>query len=378
MNIDLPQQLDSQHLETAAQHYADRGFLLLSGLEDAVTAKFRPVLAAQIGVHELDLPSALNPANSEVIFPAQVRQRLGRVDTGRQFARSLLGVLEPLLTRLIGPLVHVSSTFHAQFKGDGVKAVDHGGYSAAAEGMEVHGPYLLHQDFTGASIPTSPSAVTLWVPMNTCRCWTLRLYPGSHRFGLLCNRWLELDDKRLAPLGEPIDIQARVGTAVLFNALMLHGTSNPGPLRRVSCDIRFFPLCGFLPSETHLLGSSPFAALREGLDRAFNPVLQSPLLEDQVFLGQQIQLGDVPQLSVLNWLKYLSHVLCGNKDEGLPYLERFVNSDIGFDDVGAYISKFHNQPVHEATLRAVRERIGYVAPHAVELVRSESLSRGIS
>lgn len=360
MNIDL-QHLDSQQLEAAAQHYAERGFILLSGLEDIVTAKFRPVLADRIGVNEHELGAILNPANSGVIFPPQVRERLGRIETSRPFAQTLLGVLRPLLTRLIGPLVHVSSTFHAQFKGEGAQEVDHGGYSEATEYMEVHGPYLLHQDFAGASIPTSPSAMTLWVPMNDCLNWNLRLYPGSHRRGLICNSWLALDDERLAPLGEPVDIVARAGTAVCFNALMLHGTSNPGPLKRVSCDIRFFPLCGFLPSETHLLDASPSNALREGLDRAFSPVLQAPLLEDQVFLGDEIQLGDVPPLSVLNWVKYLSHVVAGRKDEALAHLERFVNTDMGFDSVTAYNAKFTSQPVCEATLLSVRKQVASAA-----------------
>lgn len=364
MNIDLTQ-LDPEQLEIAAEHYAERGFILLSGLEDMVTAKFRPVLADRIGVNERELVAILDPEKTEVIFPPQVRERLGRIETSRHLAQSLLEVLRPLLTRLIGPLVHVSSTFHAQFKGEGVEEVNHGGYSKAAEYLEVHGPYLLHQDFAGASIPTSPSALTLWVAMNDCPDWNLRLYPGSHRRGLICNRWLALDDERLAPLGEPIDIVARTGTAVLFNALMLHGTSNPGPLRRVSCDIRFFPLCGFLPSETHLLEASPSDALREGLVRAFSPVLQAPLLEDQVFLGDEIQLEDVPPLSVLNWVRFLSDVVAGRKDEAVAHLERFVNTDMGFDSVTAYNAKFTDQPVCEATLSSVRERVANAATRVV-------------
>ena len=101
--------------------------------------------------------------------------------------------------------------------------------------------------------PTSPSAVTLWVSMNSCPDWTVRFYPASHRQGLLCNDFLELDDQRLAALEKPIEVHAKIGTGVLFNALMLHGTGNPGSQRRVSCDIRFFPLCAFLPSTVHFL-----------------------------------------------------------------------------------------------------------------------------
>jgi hypothetical protein len=158
---------------------------------------------------------------------------------------------------------------------------------------------------------------------------------------------------------------------------MLHGTSNPGPLRRVSCDIRFFPLCGFLPSETHLLGAAPSDTLRNGLKRAFSPVLSAPLLEGQVFLGEKIELGDVPRLSVLNWVKYLSQVVNGKKDEALPYLERFVNTDIGTDSVAVYESKFHNQPVHEAKLQSVRERLARVATGAPKSIY-DSLAKTIS
>ena len=46
---------DSQQLEIAAKHYPERGFILLSGLESIVTAKFRPVLAARVGVNQLPI-----------------------------------------------------------------------------------------------------------------------------------------------------------------------------------------------------------------------------------------------------------------------------------------------------------------------------------
>src|ERR1700732_4454603 len=101
MNIDL-QHLDSEQLERAAQHYAEHGFILLSGLEDIVTAKFRPVLADRIGVNVHELAAILNPMNSGAIFPPQVRERLGRIETSPQLAQSLLEVVRPLLTRLIG------------------------------------------------------------------------------------------------------------------------------------------------------------------------------------------------------------------------------------------------------------------------------------
>jgi hypothetical protein len=354
MNFNL-QQLGEQHLDDAIHYYAEHGFLVLSGLEDAITTKFRSVLADVIGVEKYNMADILDPENPAKTFPIEIRQRLVRVTTPHHLAQQLLDILKPLLIRLIGPFVHVSSTFHGQFKGGGAKAVDQG-YGADPEYMEVHNPVLLHQDFTGASFPTSPSAVTLWVAMNSYQCWNLRLYPGSHRFGMLCNRFLELDEKGLEALGRPVDVPARIGTAVLFNALILHGTSNPGPLRRVSCDIRFFPLCGFIPSQVYGIDPRPSYALIEGIRRAFSSVLLAPLLEIDTFLGKEVGIiKDVPPSSILNWVNYLVHLVHGEMDKALPHLERFANTNIGFDAQEVYVSRFHGRRIHDATLSSARE-----------------------
>jgi hypothetical protein len=253
----------------------------------------------------------------------------------------------------------VSSTFHVQYKGGSRRRVEHGGYVPDSDFTELHGQYLLHQDFTGAALPTSPSAVTVWTAMNTCPQWNLRLYPGSHRLGMLCNQWLELDDNRLEALGNPIDIQAQEGTAVVFNAMLLHGTSNPGPKVRASCDVRFFPLCGFLPSQVHLLAPSAARELALGLDRVSGPVLRSPLLETQAFLGETPVVPSLPaRNSVLNWANYVKLVMRGELDEALPSLERFVNVEIGGDPLTPYAKKFHGREVHEQTLRMARELMG--------------------
>jgi hypothetical protein len=143
----------------------------------------------------------------------------------------------------------------------------------------------------------------------------------------------------------------------LFNAMLLHGTSKPGRLRRLSCDIRFFPLCGFLPSETHLL-SRAGESLRAGLEHARGPVLQAPLLEDLVFLGEPVSLGEVPRHSVLNWINYLAAVMRGESDEALVHFARFVNAKMNTDPLDAYVSKFHAKPMYETTLRAARDRLG--------------------
>lgn len=360
--------LDQYQLEAAARFYDENGFLVLSGLEGAAR-QLSLILAHAFGISEERMETILDPAIPMEIFPTEVRQQLARVATPKEFAQSLLHSLRPVLQRLIGPLVHVSSTFHSQFKGSEVHTVDHGGYTADMEYMEVHGPYLLHQDFAGASIPTSPSMLTLWVSLNSSPYWNLRLFSGSHRMGLLCNTWLNLQDQRLPLLGNPVDVQARKGIAVLFNGLTLHGTSNPGPERRISCDIRFFPLCAFLPSEVHLLSSKLHQLLGEGLRQAGGPTIKAPLLEDLVFLGEESRarrttpaLNEPPRYSVYNWVNYISCVLRGEMEAALPQLNRFVNTEIGVDEPEVYINKFHGKQLSVTTLHSLRNRLARFIP----------------
>lgn len=369
MPLDLLR-IDAAALQRAAREYDEQGFLLLSGVED-VSDRLASELAGQLGADETTLDSMLDPERP-VVFPPEVRQRLSKVETSRELAVWLLDRLESLLGQLLGPFVHVSSSFHGQFKGGGTIEVDHGGYKPETNFMEVHGAYLLHQDFGGATIPTSPSAITLWVPLNTCGDWNLRLYPGTHRQGLLSSEWLALDDARLASLEKPVDVQAAKGTAVVFNAMLLHGTSNPGPRRRVSCDIRFFPLCGFLPSEVHMLGDDPLGRLSERLSEETGATLRAPLLEDRVFLGGEIPRETVPSRSVLNWVNYINGVTRGRADEALPHLKRLANADFDATGPATYARKFHNRPVAASTLRAVRERLSAITPDAPELVELDS------
>jgi hypothetical protein len=357
--------LGRDELDAAAQQYEERGFFELSGLQDTVTAQFRMVLAEIMHVNDERLTEILDPTRPATTFPQEVRQRLAQAHTTPELSEALRDDLGPVLRRLIGPLTHVSSTFHVQYKGGDSHRVDHGGYAADSDFMEIYGQYLLHQDFTGATIPTSPSALTVWVAMNSCAQWNLRLYPGSHRLGMLCNQWLELDDTRLDALGSPIDFQAKEGTAVVFNAMLLHGTSNPGSQLRASCDIRFFPLCGFLPSQVHVLSQDAEGELARGLERAYGPVLSAPLLEAQVFLGDELRFADAPpRNSVLNWVDYIAQVMRGGRDQALVALERFVNTEIGADPLGPYAAKFHGRDVYEQNLRAVRERVGRAVPVA--------------
>jgi len=167
-----------------------------------------------------------------------------------------------------------------------------------------------------------------------------------------------LDDPRLQTFARPIDLPARVGTGVLFNAMILHGTSNPGPQRRVSCDLRFFPLCGFLPSEVHVLDARGAGALRERQHRVNGPTLRTPLLESLVFLGERVEMDDPPPHSTLNWARYLAHVMDGAPQLGLPYLHRFINTTLLDDPPSVFVEKFHGRPVHEDNLKALRDLVG--------------------
>jgi len=352
MRFQLGELKATASLDRVAAHFEEEGFFIIEGLDTTVTPLFRPLLASAFGVPESDLVALLNPDADPIVLPIDVRERLSRIETSPELARALLGELSPLLRRLLGPLVHVSSTFHGQFKGGEVKAVDHGGYGN--EFLEVQGQYLIHQDFTGARIPTSPAHLTLWVAQNSSPDWNLRLYPRSHRAGLLCNTWLSLKDPRLTAFGAPIDLPARRGTAVVFNSLLLHASSNPGPRRRVSCDIRFFPLCGFLPSIPYALGDASLAALQQALIEPTGPTLAAPIRESLAYLGEDVLDEDVPPHSILNWANYLHHYVRGNHSAALPYLERFVNQVSGVDGPDPYTSKFHNQPIHRDTITYAR------------------------
>jgi len=347
--------LSGKRLDEAARAFEQDGFILLSGVGEAVTTHFRPIVAERLQVDAATFTRMLDPDSPPTILPVETRERLSRITTPAPLAETLLKALQPMFLRVLGPFAHVSTTFHGQFKGGEVAAVDHGGY--AKDYLEVQGQYLLHQDFSGAAIPTSPSGVTLWVGLNTTPDWNLRLYPGSHRYGLLCNQWLRLEDPRLSPFGEPIDIAAKAGNAVLFNSLLLHSSSNPGPRRRISCDIRFFPLCGFLPSLPHCLDARPGQRLSEGLERETGPTLRSPFLETAAFLGGTLPAEDVPPHSMANWGHYVARLVQGDPDGALPLLERFVNEELGFDPPEVFTAKFHDRPMHLEPLRTAAARL---------------------
>lgn len=349
-------ELAGKTLEAAATEFEVQGFIRLGGVGTVLTDLFESVFSGILDHEGIALGAVLQPLGA-VEFPLGARRRISKVESTPGFAQDVLARVGRLLSRLIGPIVHVSSTYHIQVKGGGVAApaVDHGGYPDGTQYLEPFGQYLLHQDFTGANIPTSPSAVTLWVPLNNSPDWNLRIYPGSHRKGMLCNAWVDLDTRGLSALGEPVDIRAERGTAVVFNAMNLHGTSNPGVHRRVSCDIRFFPLCGFLPSRPWFLGDDPSAELdRERPDDG--PVLRSARLESRAFLGRETEIPEGEQPTDYQWARYVAAVCRGDEDAA-EQLARYANPEVTGETGDIYVRKFHGRALESAMLAEVQERL---------------------
>jgi hypothetical protein len=349
--------MNANSLERAAAFYARSGYLPLRDVEESVVPLFEKVLDDILTDLGFRLGEVLRGSIPLTAFSYEERKRLSQIDSSPQLQARALEILEPILLRLLGPLVHVSRDFHAQFKGGDLQAptVGHGGYPTGTEYLEPFGQYLLHQDFTGASLPTSPSSITVWVPMTTGPHWGLRLYPGSHRRGILCNKWIPLDDERLQMLGEPVDFPATRGRALLFHGLLMHSTTNPGVSRRVSCDMRFFPLCGFLPTIPWLLGEDPPRFLQPIIgDEA---ILRAPRLETLVYLGQPPRLDGLSDHSVLNWVRYIERVVAEDRDGALEHLERFANAALTGEAVDVYRKKYHHHELRPETMARARQAL---------------------
>lgn len=346
--------LNSSDLEQAARQFAQVGYIELEGLEQRAVPAFRALLAEKLAIDHAELQRLITAEAGHEVFPTEVRQALSRIATTPVLAATLVDLLRPLMARLIGPLAHVSRDFHSQFKGGATPGIDHYHHEMAAEYLELHGAYLLHQDFTGASLPTSPSGLTLWCALNDCDASPLRLFPGSHRLGMVCNRMWKLDDPRLAALAAPLEVRAREGRGVLFNSMLIHGTGESGTQRRVSCDIRFFPLCGFLGSQVHALSESPLEALAAGLRRAEDEVLRSPLLEALVYLDRPIEPPPAAPLSRYHWLDYIRHRLDGDPERARADLDQMANTELSGELPEAFGRAWHKRELDLAALEAVR------------------------
>jgi hypothetical protein len=349
--------LSPDKLEELASAYARDGFVLLESVEP-VTQALQNLVRETAEISLSDWQALLDPNQSAGLLPRECRQRLSKVTTTPSLTETILSQLGTVLERLLGPLVHVSSTFHTQVKGGptDVAPVDHGGYPEQTDFMELHGQYLLHQDFTGANIPTTPSGLTLWVGLNGCQDWTLRLVRGSHRLGMLVDRWLRLDDERLQSLGEPVDVPAQPGRAIVFSSMLVHGTSNPGPMRRVSCDIRFFPLCGYLPTQPHFLSPDPLQSLRSCPDQ--DPVLLAPRREALAWLGQWRDDEPMEPLAPLQWPRFLQASLQGNARRARQHFDALVHPELASGSADAFAKRFYGRSPERSALHQTWARLG--------------------
>jgi hypothetical protein len=180
---------------------------------------------------------------------------------------------------------------------------------------------------------------------------------------------MKLEDPRLAAFGiTPVDVVAEAGTCVVFNSLLLHSSSNPGPRRRVSCDLRFFPLTGFLPSQVRLLGTDPLATLRAGLAREDGPTLKAPHLEAAAFLGLVTEPPPCPPYSILNWANYLAVLLNGSPETRCrTWSASSTSRRASTPGVDIYAKKFHNREVHRTTLANLLAALQARTPEAPEV-----------
>jgi hypothetical protein len=373
--------LTAAAMDDLAVQYHDHGFALLTGI-DEITSLFPAVLSQTTGTPPEQIEQMLEPENHGILSPS-LRQQLSKVPTTPGLSEALLQILTPLLLKLLGPIVHVSSNFHAQFKEGSVGQIGYSGFHAATEYVEIHGPHLLHQDFAAASFPISPSMITLWVALNTTSSWNLRLHPGSHRQGVLCDTFLDLSHERLKLLQSGLDISARKGEGVLFNGMMLHGTGKAGPERRASCDIRFFPFCGFLPSEAHLIHRDPLGFLQQTIEQEDRSTLQTPLYQDLVFLGkaetveEKLEAHQREPYSPLYWIHYLVHLTRGNQTTGIPFLRSIINRESGVDP-DLLVRKFKDHPLYAETLRTVRQKLQRLDPDLPGIRDLDSLIQRIA
>ena len=264
-----------------------------------------------------------------------------------------LEVFGDLVVRLLGPVLQVSQSFHPQVKGPATNQTILHGYSD--DGKEVEASYGLHMDFTAARIVTSPSAMVCWIPLNTCKQNTLRLYPRCHRLGLITNRWLPLDIEGLERIGPPIDIQATEGEALLFNFMMLHGASNPSPVARISCDLRFFPFIGILDNAPLSLRPDPVAWVRERISQVSDEKLLAPMYEALAYWGLPIDWPIVPRHSSLHWARVIDALVNQKPAQRQAAVAQWVNEEVGFDPVGAYQERFAQLKLAERPYAAVHQ-----------------------
>lgn len=342
----MPISLCTDNLDKIVATFQRDGVVVLTDVDPRPGRILTRMLAEQSGLTVEQIQRAGQSGGGEI--SPEVRQKLARGEMTDELQAAGLEVFGDLLTRLIGPLVHTSRTFHYQMKARSQSDVILHGYHG--DGREVQALYGIHNEFTAARVLTSPSAVVCWIPLNTFDGKALYFYPGSHRLGMLANRWLPRHEEceGIERVGPVVEYQPQLGEVVLFHFLLLHGSGSahtapplPGPQpTRISCDLRFFPFAGLLDSPATCLRSDPLEWIRRQIAVEPDDLLRAPLYETLAYLGQPISWPALPPHSVAHWARFVEGLVRGDSALRRNAIARLANTEIGYDKLDGYLERF--------------------------------------
>lgn len=364
--------LSSATLDAIVAGFQRDGVVVLTDVDPGPLNILTGMLAAQSGLSAAEIRAAGQEGGVEIT--ADIRAKLARGYMTPELRDASHAVFGDLLVRLVGPIVHTSQTFHYQLKERTQRDVILHGYHG--DGREVQSLYGIHNEFTAARVLTTPSAVVCWVPLNTFDGKALYFYPGSHRHGLLANRWLPRHDQcdGIERVGPVVEYQPRLGEVLIFNFLVLHGSGaavlpepTPGPQpTRISCDLRFFPLAGILDSEASLLCPNPVAWMREQERALDDDLLRAPLWESLAYLGERINWPTLPENSVAHWGRFVEGLVQGDAAKREDAIRHLANTAIGFDAIESYLERF----APAALTRAPYASIAAQVPQAARMLET--------
>ena len=338
--------LSSATLDSIVAGFQRDGVVVLTDVDSGPLDILTRMLAEQSGLSTSEIRAAGREGGVDI--SSDVRAKLARGYMTPELRDASHAVFGDLLLRLVGPILHTSQTFHYQLKPRAQRDVILHGYHG--DGREVQALYGIHNEFTAARVLTTPSAVVCWIPLNTFDGKALYFYPGSHRHGLLANRWLPRHDacEGIERVGPVVEYQPKLGEVVIFNFLVLHGSgaavlgeATPGPQpTRISCDLRFFPLAGLLDSEASLRRPDPVAWMREQERALDDDLLRAPLWESLAYLGERIDWPALPDHSVAHWARFVEGLVQQNAAQRDDAIRHLANTAIGFDPIESYLERF--------------------------------------
>lgn len=362
--------LAAGNLDQIVAGFQRDGVVVLTDVDQGPLDILTRMLSEQTGLSGEQIRAAGQDGSVEVT--AEMRQKLARGIVTPELRDASLAVFGDLLTSLIGPIIHSSQTFHYQLKPRAQRETILSG--AHADGREVQALYGIHNEFTAARVLTSPSAVVCWIPLNTFDGKALYFYPGTHRLGLLANRWLPRHDQceGIERVGRVVEYTPKLGEVVIFNFLVFHGSGSavlgepqdgPQPTR-ISCDLRFFPFMGILDSKAQLMRPDPVGWMRDRIAGTTDDLLQGPLFEGLAYLGESIDWPSLPQHSVAHWARFVEGLMKGDEALKRDAVSGLVNTTVGFDPLDSYLERF----APAALCRTPYESVADALPQAARIL----------